>query len=509
MSETITIAPQPGFQEKVLGSPADILICGGSSGPGKTFCLLLEPIRHYLVRGFYAVIFRRTYPQIENPGGLWDKSMNLYPYIGGIAKKSSMEWAFADKSGRQLSKIVFRHMQNEDDWQNYQGTEIPYFGFDELTQFERSQFFKILAWNRSTCGVKPYVRATCNPDPDSFVAELIEWYLRDDGFPDPEKDGKLRYFVTIEDSMIWGDSKPEVYEKAKSKLDQIPIANKMDLIKSFSFIKGEVYENRKLLDSDPQYIANLLAMSEEEQLRFLGGNWKIKISKEIIFNHVSFSDCFTNDFVEEQEGYITADIATTGRDVFVISYWRGKVWRDVEFISKNSGKEAIEKIDEFRNKYRVVNSHILFDADGVGGGMTGWIEHCVEFHGNATPIGKINYRNLKSQCFIELANSINQKMPKTPKDLYYIHPDVARKVFEGNIPALYRGRTIRWILEHQMKAIRIDKPELGSDQKLAIIKKDEQKSYLSGISPDFIEQMMFREYFELHKAYGDKWATIS
>lgn len=51
------------------------------------------------------------------------------------------------------------------------------------------------------CGVNPYIRCTCNPDPDSFVAALVEWWIEQDpaspryGLPIPERDGVLRYFI--------------------------------------------------------------------------------------------------------------------------------------------------------------------------------------------------------------------------------------------------------------------------------------------------------------------------
>lgn len=35
----------------------------------------------------------------------------------------------------------------------------------------------MLSRNRSICGVKPYVRATCNPDVDSWVADFISWWI--------------------------------------------------------------------------------------------------------------------------------------------------------------------------------------------------------------------------------------------------------------------------------------------------------------------------------------------
>ena len=41
-----TIRPQAGPQEQFLASAADIAIYGGGAGGGKTFALLLEPLRH-------------------------------------------------------------------------------------------------------------------------------------------------------------------------------------------------------------------------------------------------------------------------------------------------------------------------------------------------------------------------------------------------------------------------------------------------------------------------------
>ena len=45
--------------------------------------------------------------------------------------------------------------------------------FDELTHFTAHQFFYMVSRNRSTCGVRPYIRATCNPDADSWVADFL------------------------------------------------------------------------------------------------------------------------------------------------------------------------------------------------------------------------------------------------------------------------------------------------------------------------------------------------
>ena len=92
LSARTTISAQPGPQTAFLQTAADICIYGGAAGGGKTVGLILEPLRHVRrVPGFTAVFFRRTTPQITNPGGLWDESESFYPRLGGIPHLRALE----------------------------------------------------------------------------------------------------------------------------------------------------------------------------------------------------------------------------------------------------------------------------------------------------------------------------------------------------------------------------------------------------------------------------------
>jgi hypothetical protein len=67
--------------------------------------------------------------------------------------------------------------------------------------------------NRSTCGVRPYIRATCNPDADSWVADFLSWWIDPaSGRPIPQRAGVLRYFVRIAEKIVWADRPEELME---------------------------------------------------------------------------------------------------------------------------------------------------------------------------------------------------------------------------------------------------------------------------------------------------------
>ena len=64
--------------------------------------------------------------------------------------------------------------------------------------------------NRSTCGMRPYILATCNPDADSWVAGFLAWWIDpESGLPVRERAGVVRYYIRVADKIEWAD-RPQI-----------------------------------------------------------------------------------------------------------------------------------------------------------------------------------------------------------------------------------------------------------------------------------------------------------
>lgn len=201
---------------------------------------------------------------------------------------SDSSWLFDDKNGNTLGKVTFAHIERDEELEKWQGSQICEIGFDELTHFSENTFFFMLSRNRSACGVKPFVRATCNPDSDSWVAKFIEWWIdQDTGYPIPERSGAIRWMIRRDETIYWADRKEELWEQFNLETDE-----EKSEPKSVTFIMSSVYDNKELLKVDPGYLANLKALSLIQRERLLKGNWKIRSAAGLFFKRTQLGEIF-------------------------------------------------------------------------------------------------------------------------------------------------------------------------------------------------------------------------
>jgi len=160
-------------------------------------------------------------------------------------------------------------MQHDDDRFSWDGAQIPLIQFDQLEHFTYKQWVYMFSRNRSTCAVRPYMRATCNPDPDHFLREWLRWWIDDaTGFAIQDRAGKIRYFVMEDDQPVWADTRDELIESHGP--DALP--------QSFTYVPATVHDNPALLKANPEYLARLQGLTLVERERLLRGNWNIRFS---------------------------------------------------------------------------------------------------------------------------------------------------------------------------------------------------------------------------------------
>jgi len=257
--------PNAGPQERFLASPAHECLYGGAAGGGKSDALLAEALRQVANPLYRAVILRRTFPELEQSGGLIDRSKDLYPALGGQYSETRHRWEFP--SGAQID---FGHMQREDDKRKYQGAQYAFVAFDELTHFTETQYLYLFSRCRASVGsdLKCYVRAATNPGGPGH-----EWVKRrwaawlDKQYPKRAKAAGLHYYARIDGQDVEVErSHPEARTR--------------------TFIPAFVADNPYLSGTD--YERNLQLLPLVERKRLLEGDWDIMPGRGLVFRREWF-----------------------------------------------------------------------------------------------------------------------------------------------------------------------------------------------------------------------------
>ena len=242
-------APQPGSQEQFLACPLFECLYHGTRGPGKTDALLMAFAQH-VGQGHGAawrgVIFRETYPQLADvvaKSTRWFKE--IFPgarFVQSGPGGRGMAWHF--ETGETL---MFRHMKDPKDYWNYHGHELPFIGWEELTNWADDLCYKAMfsCCRSSVPGVPRMIRGTTNPYGvgHGWVKERFRLH------------GKWWAPIVILDAKgVDGSNEP-------------PRAA----------IHGNLSENKILLAADPNYRQTITASAQNKAMAeaWLRGDWSI------------------------------------------------------------------------------------------------------------------------------------------------------------------------------------------------------------------------------------------
>lgn len=501
----LKIIAQRGGQENMLSSDADIVIGGGSRGGGKTHALLMNALPDIKNRYFNGIIFRKEKPDLAT---LEETSQGIFSQYG-VYNVSDNKKLWNLNNGGKL-RFSYYNDDIKDFKDRFQGHQYSYIGVDEITQMPYNKFKYIITCNRNAYGIRNRFFGTCNPDPDSWVRKFIAWWIDPDtGYPIPERDGKVRYcFMDGDnpDSIYWGDTPEEVYEQCSAVMDAawtpameaLGYNKARTLCKSVAFVRADLTENLKLLESDPTYLANLAGQDEEQRMRDLMANWNYKNTGDDMIKMQDLEDVYNNAYQigEKDEDYASADIALTGGDNLVMWHWRGFHIVDL-FVCRADSRTVVAMVQEKLAEWGVHEENFTYDLNGIGQYFKGYFPDAVPFNNMAAPIAqnskdekgiKALYANLKSQCAYLLYIKIKNKEISFEQSL------LDRK-YSGNG---FEKTPLRQVLMKERKCFR--RSESSDDKGFALIKKAEMKKWV-GHSPDFWESLLYRMIFEVSKRH--------
>ena len=157
--EEVIFKANEGPQEDFLAASETDVLYGGAAGGGKSYAMLVDPLRYAHRSAHRGLIIRRSMPELRE---LIDKSRELYPKAFPGCKYKEVEKLWNFPSG---AKIEFGFLERDADVYRYQGQAYSWIGFDEITHLPTEFAWNYLASRLRTTDseIVPYMRCTANP----------------------------------------------------------------------------------------------------------------------------------------------------------------------------------------------------------------------------------------------------------------------------------------------------------------------------------------------------------
>ena len=235
VKENIVFEPNEGPQTQFLAASEREVFYGGARGGGKSYAMLVDPLRYCHKQNHRALLLRRSMPELRD---MINHSQRLYgkAFPGAKWREQEKEWRFP--SG---ARIEFGYAENLTDVLRYQGQSYTWIGIDELPQYPTPEIYNFL--RSSLRSVDPeipvFMRATGNPGNigSLWVKEM---------FVDPTEPNKP--FDVIIDTSV-----------GQKKITR-------------RFIPAKLQDNPYLTQTD-DYLVMLSSLPEVQRKQFLEGDW--------------------------------------------------------------------------------------------------------------------------------------------------------------------------------------------------------------------------------------------
>jgi hypothetical protein len=237
--------PKQALAETLIPE-VDELLYGGAAGGGKSEWLLAhavsEMMRHPGNRG---VIFRRVLPAAER---------SIIPraevMLFNRARMNRTDKSFTFDNG---SILEFGHLEHLSSWSRFQGAELGFIGFEEVTEFVQEQWENMRTRCRAPVpGVHAHMAATTNPGGVGHRWVKRRWVKpKPEDMADPEAERPLP-------GEIWEAKHPEPGRPPTRRV----------------FVPATLADNPILTTRDPGYMDRLAATANRAMRRAMElGDW--------------------------------------------------------------------------------------------------------------------------------------------------------------------------------------------------------------------------------------------
>lgn len=319
-----TYKPQPGMQTELESTDAEEILTGGAAGPGKTMGAIGALRERVKLRGYRAIVFRRSSTELKNAIA---RAKEIFRDGRPVGK-----FAFAPFAPKPLSRFVqsgaggtmhfdawgstieFAHCHNDDDYIAYMGQEYDDMIFDEAPAFTRAQIENLPSRRRGIIsGIVRRAILTANP-PEEFEPGN-EW-MRQKWAPWVNPDAKIESWTGLDDggndelgiyhaptmvSLVGLDERKDAMGKrlppARSA-QVLYVAKDAEGVERFSaapfvwngiaaskrtFIGATLRDNPALLEANPEYVKGLRNLDPVRRKQLEEGDWVVRRSRGTMF----------------------------------------------------------------------------------------------------------------------------------------------------------------------------------------------------------------------------------
>ncbi|MGE5351993.1 MAG: terminase large subunit domain-containing protein [Acidobacteriota bacterium] len=353
-------------QYRMLESSADEILFGGAKGGGKSEALLFGALRYANHPGYKALIVRRTYPRLKE---LIGRSM-CFRQLSAKYNKQEKTWSFPGGGS-----VRFGHCQNPGDELNYQGHQYHYIGFDQVEEFTEEMFLVISACGRTSDNIPVRIRATANPGGIGRIWVRKRW---------------------IKDKL------PNVKYVTEGIVDGKPVKL------SSMFIPSSIYDNKILLEHNPQYVVFLRNLPEKLRRMYLEGDFDAGDESNQLIPYKLIEKARAKPSLElafPESIFLGVDVARFGDDKTEFATVENDRLISIEEFEKKDIAEVAAILFSKIKSCKLKPENVGIDTVGLGAGVYDILKSqgikLTEIISGAKPLQLKNdpfsYRNLRSQ----------------------------------------------------------------------------------------------------------------